>query len=380
MPAFSTRSFQSDIKALENFHRFPEGKNEYNSPVTILSPEDFIEKYPDLFDDKTDPSRLPKTAEGIASLVASSALGAKKSITRDKIASKGLKAFTEDDPELRDLFNPDDYVSLEKDPESGEEVKLYLQDPTQFEKFVKNMGLFVTKYVDHLVGERLDQMKYDVDSDMQNKLDQLESNLSVQFEDYIGKEAPRLMQRTSQEENVKKIFNHYGNQILSNNSYKNEVFTHLSGIDAEAVKKLYSSWESKTLAKFNQWQLVKPDGTLTPELVKAFVDSSLVEMLGEQGKFLLEPLPTVDLTIKIPEYQPNNTEPPVETPPAQQPIAPQQVIQQPENVIMGQIPAQANQPQYQPPRTVGNLPPANSDGANPMRDKLLSVIQNGKIS
>lgn len=308
---FEHRQFETDVRALEAYHKFPDGKTKQGKEVPTITPQEFIEKYPQFFSSKTDPNLLPKTATGIASLVASSAVGAQKSIARDRVASKGIEAFIDNDEELKDIFNIENYSHTVKgEDEEGDET-VYLQKPDEITKLIKDIAMVHTKYINNTINERLEIMKEDIDSSIKTQLSLTENNLKDYSQELVKTEAPKLMESKTQETSVKKIFGHYSGQILVANNEQNEVAEMFKALgDNEEISKIYSDWENLTINKFNNWNSNKiSTAKYSPELIKSLVDGALSEVMSMRGKFLTEALPNIDMGATVAFKQQVNQQP-----------------------------------------------------------------------
>jgi len=296
---FNNRQFQDDMRAYIASYHGPK-KDRNGEDIPTMTPKEFTDKYPQFFSSNTDLSRLPKTPEGMAALVASSAIGAQKSVIRDRIASKGIEAFIDNDEELKDIFDVKNYSDVVEN-EDGEKETVYLQKAEQITKMIKDIAMVQIKYIDSVVNERLEMLREDMSTEMNTQNSIMENSLKDYTRELVTTKVPRLMEAQTNENNVKSIFNHYSGQVIANNGEDNQVAKLLKNAGSnEEITKIYDDWGKATLTKFNNWNKNKTSGAkYSPELIKSFADNALSEVLSMRGEFLTEELPKIDMNANV---------------------------------------------------------------------------------
>lgn len=300
----------ADIQAVSNFHKYPSGVNKHNQSVKILSPDEFVAKYPNVFDDKTDPSKLPKTTEGLTATLMAKLAGASSAIKTTKLASNNL--FQE--KSLEDVFDIEKYstiVTEENDDGKEFNATYYLQDEKKLHSFIKDIVSFAKQSFDTSIAIKEEELREEFSTQLNIAVAELTAQSSNQIEEAITSfklEAPSMVKQTNLNSLVGQTFNQYGVQILEHNNSDNQVHKYMSSLPEANV--FYDEWLKRVEDKFGNYLKADSNRVFNKDLVAQYTANVLNDMLADQGitnvqlpMFSSTPLP-VNV---IPKQTVNNT-------------------------------------------------------------------------
>lgn len=283
----------ADAQAVSNFHKYPSGINKHNQKVNILSPIEFTNKYSDVFDNKTDPDKLPKTLEGLVATLMSKVAGANSAIKTTKLANNNLF----NDKSLEEVFDIQKYsTTTTEEDENGKSspITYYLQDEKQFYTFTKDIISFLKQTFDTALANKEEELKEEFNSLLNITTAELTADSSNKLEEAINSfrlEAPSINKNNNNLALASKTFNDYGVLVIEQNNSQNQVHSYLSTLPKEDLEKLYALWEKQVQDKFKKYLDADSSRQFSAPLIAQFTSNVLSELLLERGIVLTASLP-----------------------------------------------------------------------------------------
>ncbi|MGL6343085.1 MAG: hypothetical protein ACRC80_28595, partial [Waterburya sp.] len=290
---FSSREFNDDSSAYINYCNFGESGYDPKTQKTYrtLSPENYVNKWKGkVFDEDTDPNKLPKDPIRLSTYHASARAGAQRSILRDKLASSSTFNDLINSEESKSLFNLDKF-GMEVEDDDGDKGMLYLQTKEQVQEFVKAVGMLTSKFIDRKIEDLRSEIQSDLQSQFEDKIYELEQTVQNQIKEFESK-APQLVSGNSQTQKFNYDWVTYATQIIESNK---DVYGYISGLDTkEKQTEFVNLWQNSANDLFLELSKKNPDIKVSPALIQAYTQQSLNNLLIENGTFLTEALPQFD--------------------------------------------------------------------------------------
>ena len=292
MSMLQSRQFKEDLQAYLNYHQYPDGKNRYGHEVKLLSPEEFVSKYEDFFGDDTDPSRLPKDAAGMALMFASAAAGAKKSIARDKIDSKSIKTLLNEDSEIKNALNPKNYKSTSQD-DDGEPIDLFFYTEEQVKQFTQDLLLATDKIIEDRVKNAIESIKYDVETTINQKIQNSESLVENIINDITSKKVPELINREIERTRIGHMVNRYSDKVLRSNPdpnnpqmFNNPLFQYFIKVGNEKMVEFWNKWQAQATEKLLATKEIPGNENITNDKIEMLTKLAFSEICAQENVFM----------------------------------------------------------------------------------------------